>query len=127
VVRVGGDFDDLVIFVGEVEEDGLRAARVACGADAGEDLAGGEIAEAGAGGEHGDGAVEGMATGEESMFAFEAVGDPFAETARIERPAVMVEGAFGDDGPRVTEGGLEGCDAFDGVVEYFFGSDLCIG
>lgn len=103
VVAVGGNFDELVIFVGEMEEDGLRAARVAGGADAGEDLAGGEIAEAGAGGKHCDGAFEGVATGKESVFAFEAVGDPFAETARIERPAAMAEWAFGDDGPGVAE------------------------
>src|ERR1039457_2476876 len=90
VMAARGDFEGLVVFVGEVEEDGCWAAGVAGGSDAGEDLAGGEFAEAGAGGEQGDGAVEGVEAGEDGVFALEGVGEPFAEAARVERPAVIV-------------------------------------
>jgi hypothetical protein len=121
-MTVWGYFNRLVIFVGEVEEDGLRAAGVAGESDAGEDLAGGEVAEARAGSEHGDGAVECVAAGEDSVFVLEVVSEPFAEAARVDGPAVIVEESLGDDGPGVAEGGVKRGRVFERVVEDLFGS-----
>src|SRR5258708_3246753 len=65
VLGGGGDFEEFVVFVGEVEEDGLRAAGVAAPADAGEDFAGRHLGISGVSGEHCEGAVHGVAADEE--------------------------------------------------------------
>src|SRR5205823_9428197 len=70
----------------------------------------------------GEGAVDGVAAGEESMFVVESAGEPGAEASREDGPTVVAGGAVGHDGPGVPEGGGEGGNEFDGVVEELLGA-----
>jgi hypothetical protein len=127
VLGGGGDFDQFVVGVGEVEEEGLRAARVAAPADAGEDFAGRHLGIAGVSDEHGEGAVDGVAAGEETVLMGKTVSEPLAETAREDGPAEATRGAVGDDDPGMAKGGGKRARVFDGVVEDEFGAGFLHG
>ena len=116
------NLDDLFSGVGEMDENRLRVEMVALESDAGEDLRDGEFGVVGVGGEHANGAVEGVDAGEESELAVKAVGEPFAETGGVNGPAVIAGEAVGDDGPGVAEGGGEWGRETEGMIEDLFGA-----
>ncbi len=122
--RAGGEeLEDIVfVVVGEVDDDGAGAARVAGAAEACEDVRGGELGVAGGGGEHGDGGVEGVAAGIETGFVEECLGEVFAEAAGVERPGFGAHESMGDDGEGLGGGGEEGRDVFECGVEKLLGT-----
>src|SRR5208283_5288814 len=122
VMTVGRDFDELLIGVGEMEEDGLGGAAISTGTDAGEDFADGEVAVGGARFERADGGLHGLLAGEDAAFLVKAVGEPVAECSGGDGPTVIASSAVGNDGPGVSEGGAEGGGEFECVVEDLFGA-----
>jgi hypothetical protein len=123
----GGDFEDVVVGVSEVEEDGVRGARRAGVFEAGEDLGGGEWGVAGVGGEDGDGGIEGVAAGVEGVVIEESLGEPFAEVAGVEGVGVVARESVGDDGPGLSGSGVERCCVLECVVVELFGSGFMHG
>ncbi len=104
-MAAGRDLDNLFGSVGEMDEDRLRVAMMAVKSNAREDLRGGKFGVVSVGGEHLNGAVEGVYAGEEFMLTMEAMGEPFAEARRADGRAVIAVVAARDDGPGVAKGG----------------------
>ena len=98
---VGGDFEEFVLFIGEMKEDGVGASWVAAPADAGEDFAARGLGIAGVSGQHIQGAVDGVAAGEDAVLMVKSVREPLAEAVRENGPAEMAVVAVGDDDPGV--------------------------
>jgi hypothetical protein len=113
----GGDFDGVALRVGEIEEDGIGAERIAGGRDAEVDGAARGIGICCEGLEHfGDGA-EGV--GREGGFVLgeEGAGEPFLEEAGAEGLDVVGEAGGGSGGAGEAFVGEEGAGEAAGVLE----------
>jgi len=79
LATLGGDFEDVMGGIGQIEENGVGVAGIAAVADAGEDFDRGRARLVGVGGEHTDGVGERGLRREDFVFAVEVDGQVFAK------------------------------------------------